>query len=1219
MDTVITFNDLADGAKVESQFLEQGLLFKNANYYSSGLPVVKKLEDGTKTLSIATSGEFGTSAVLCNFRLPHSKVIFMTRNLKDETVKVILKVYDGAMNFLQEIETEVSKFDGLSMALEVSREQDDIGNIIVVSPPFTAKIAIDAIIYDEEASSVVPTFKIARKDSSFPVGLRPLQSIEEMIEITRSWGSSGKIAFEIENLPRGMIASFLPNPSDGNMVTLKLTANYDAELCNNKPAIIKGIPNSASAGIEIKTLEIPITVVPNYSLLPLDIDVFPCTEIYSELTAYIPQAGFDNPEPGFIPHSFRGKIELSLFSFGGSPLPDGVELNFTPSYLVFDEKVIVKSIVRVKARPGSLGKKIQVAVLATHPDYPSSYTIINLNPAAGRIDSFTPNEGQTPIALQPGSEVILEGVGLCNLTPPLKVQFGNSYAEATVIGIDGRRASVTVPRLATDGPLTLVSASGTNKTLGNFKVNSFRNIHGFPFKNFDMTAVTFEDLTEAFGKDQTHFSAIIDPCRDATAGFAHCPLVSISTVPNPLAFVMLPIINANITAHCFGMSLISERMLKNEVPYNQFSPFTARNAFQLSDRTGPWEVLKHYLKIQSLTQCSSEFLSYWLNNASNTLPSVDAFRNQVPSIKSAITADLLRGNYPFITMRKGGEGHVVLAYDIENGSEENIAFYICVYDSNQPFTDYRDFSDPQKPIKNENTDADEHKKHEKDNGRIIIYADGRWEFLGFNPKWGSYLDGSLVVVPYNAVPKKPSLPTSLDGVAAFVFGSAKTEQISNTKNQKLFGDDGSFNSDPTTRLEGVIPFAFPNGDSKLSEAFIMKPGVYSQRISGTVGSYSNMIVGKDFALQIQNVIANNSTDEIYVDPLSSGFAFKPEDDIKQLNATLITTDKDKSIKTVIISTTASKNKTAKVEFSSDKQNVIYKNEGNTTSFGLHLGWAGTTGLPEMFTSDLLEINAEETFVLYPNWNNLSEGEVSADIISKNGKVQKKKLKNKAQYPFEIKVNDIIIEDESEAGKNFRIDFEPSRLDLIGSVILTWIVLQGQKPIGRHIEKIEENHLKDGKQSHNWSFFAEESGEYSISATVTAISKTLPPFTLKRTRTKMFNIKKDAAQIVISQVLADPKGRDIENEYVLLKNISDRNIILSGWSIRDLARHQYVIPEFTLSAGSELRIWTKAGANDQSDLFMGRKSAIWNNKGDVAILLNEKNVEVARLSYLPHKM
>ena len=118
---------------------------------------------------------------------------------------------------------------------------------------------------------------------------------------------------------------------------------------------------------------------------------------------------------------------------------------------------------------------------------------------------------------------------------------------------------------------------------------------------------------------------------------------------------------------------------------------------------------------------------------------------------------------------------------------------------------------------------------------------------------------------------------------------------------------------------------------------------------------------------------------------------------------------------------------------------------------------------------------------------------------------------------------------------------------------------------------------------------------------------------------MFNIKKDAAPIVISQVLADPKGRDIENEYVLLKNISDRNIILSGWSIRDLARHQYVIPEFTLSAGSELRIWTKAGANDQSDLFMGRKSAIWNNKGDVAILLNEKNVEVARLSYLPHKM
>jgi hypothetical protein len=52
----------------------------------------------------------------------------------------------------------------------------------------------------------------------------------------------------------------------------------------------------------------------------------------------------------------------------------------------------------------------------------------------------------------------------------------------------------------------------------------------------------------------------------------------------------------------------------------------------------------------------------------------------------------------------------------------------------------------------------------------------------------------------------------------------------------------------------------------------------------------------------------------------------------------------------------------------------------------------------------------------------------------------------------------------------------------------------------------------------------------------------------------------------------------------------------------------------LQAGSDVKVWTKVGANDAENLFWGRHSAMWNNTGDTAILRDQLGTEAARYVY-----
>jgi hypothetical protein len=88
-----------------------------------------------------------------------------------------------------------------------------------------------------------------------------------------------------------------------------------------------------------------------------------------------------------------------------------------------------------------------------------------------------------------------------------------------------------------------------------------------------------------------------------------------------------------------------------------------------------------------------------------------------------------------------------------------------------------------------------------------------------------------------------------------------------------------------------------------------------------------------------------------------------------------------------------------------------------------------------------------------------------------------------------------------------------------------------------------------------------------------------------------------------------------DEYVVIRNSGGSAMDMTTWTLRDAANHVYTFPSFALAAGTEVKVWTKAGTNTATDLYWGSSQAIWNNTGgDTAILQNAGGTEITRYSY-----
>jgi competence protein ComEC len=98
---------------------------------------------------------------------------------------------------------------------------------------------------------------------------------------------------------------------------------------------------------------------------------------------------------------------------------------------------------------------------------------------------------------------------------------------------------------------------------------------------------------------------------------------------------------------------------------------------------------------------------------------------------------------------------------------------------------------------------------------------------------------------------------------------------------------------------------------------------------------------------------------------------------------------------------------------------------------------------------------------------------------------------------------------------------------------------------------------------------------------------------------------NASSVYISAMQFDAPGDDrqnLNNEWVRLTNRGDGMVLLAGWTLSDkTGLHPYVFPAFVLMPKSSVTIYSGSGKMNDTALFMGRDTPIWNNSGDVATL------------------
>ena len=107
------------------------------------------------------------------------------------------------------------------------------------------------------------------------------------------------------------------------------------------------------------------------------------------------------------------------------------------------------------------------------------------------------------------------------------------------------------------------------------------------------------------------------------------------------------------------------------------------------------------------------------------------------------------------------------------------------------------------------------------------------------------------------------------------------------------------------------------------------------------------------------------------------------------------------------------------------------------------------------------------------------------------------------------------------------------------------------------------------------------------------------------------------RIRVAEIRADAPGDDNENlngEYVVLENVGEEPLDLSGWTVSDEAGHEYEFGERTLDPGERVALRTGSGTDDSTSVYWGRSSAVWNNGGDTVTVRDSDGDVAAERSY-----
>lgn len=556
--------------------------------------------------------------------------------------------------------------------------------------------------------------------------------------VVRSNGSDGELTPQATDLPPGVSASFsptsFPGTSDGSL-TLTLTADSNAAASGATSATV-GLtgPPTAGTGNDVGFV---VHVDPTLQNPPALVNpVAPwCTRQAREVLIAL-RDGQANPGSAIVTAT------------AGDPGWNATVLN---SPVPINGAGIGTAVVVFEHATNSSPNTSQITVSAHPPGRPNdlSSTVTTVSSPSPKI--FEPSVSAVPPLgdHQAGSTVHATGFGFCAGS---QVRFENDKAIVPLVGTqpadnqldtsgatDRQNIDVATPRLATSGFFNYNAGFGWS--IGpKLTTTGFRNSAGFPFGNYPVSDLTYQDMTDAFGEDQTYLH--IDLCF---------PFGCTIKVRDPVAMIYTAIVRAETvgtqgSGHCYGMSLTAALMRAGLLSLSSYPPQGAQNAWHLTGEAGPSPALARTIQVNHLKQFGLTFLDYWIKQ--HVLNAVADGNDIVAQVRSAID----HHGGALITIADHGGGHVVLAHSIEDVSSTE--HWIDLYDPNYPHASAED------------TDFTGAMHEASLNGSRIHIVGSTWTLVfpdatvWSGPTQG-LVGGSIIVVPLDEAKKSQLLPSLL--------------------------------------------------------------------------------------------------------------------------------------------------------------------------------------------------------------------------------------------------------------------------------------------------------------------------------------------------------------------------------------------------------------------------------------------------------------------------
>jgi hypothetical protein len=902
--------------------------------------------------------------------------------------------------------------------------------------------------------------------------LAPGVAVQRTLTIGRLNGSDGNVDLSVTGLPATDQVTFSPSVLTGTATTSQVTISVAADAplgqgvgtVTASPETPEGGSGPVSAPLGIGVVA-PFSVATEYPTLSVE----PCSKAATDVTTRVAGGFAGTPidlgvsETGSSPDFSSIAVQDALLSNPGD-FPGGA--NTQPLTVVRDEQ------------PGPAGS-FDLMITPSSGTFTEPALTIHVDRESPKITSvFQTSYDLTPQGGQPGSLVTIDGAGFC---PNAVVEFGNKDAVATPVSVSpsGTEITVRVPKLATDGPLTVEnipagsntpSSSATSAQI--VTINSYRNFNGYQFHNYS-PHIDFAQMTQAFGEGQTYISINL------------CIIGCTVHIRNPFAMVLNAIANSEIGGanggSCFGFSLSTVRILMGQKAVSDFPNNSNGTIFGLDTPAGPSGPLTDYINAMSVSQFSANFMAAVRagvdHHAQEGGPAAaqEAY-HQIQTI-------LAQGRYPMITLQQGNEGHEVVAYNLE-GSPGN--YFIDVYDSNEPF----------QAAENKPSNADLHKAL-VNNSRISVNSQGNWSLPSTN--FQGNMSG-LVVTDPASLPQDPTMISSLKGLAWLIFGSdgpgdtvgtgaagpppSTVTELSDSSGHTLYNPNGTLNTNPGTRLDaspyaplvaGTSPATAASAHPQTIVVSNGKSALHATVTETGRGTDTHTFLGPGFVAQVSTPATRGTTDTLTLAP-GDGAGLATSAASKPVSITLIAAHGNGD-RTAQVSTTAARGAGIMASFNAARSALTFVNHGQATTFKISLSDTEPSATPATFTSGPIRIGEDGTATIESiKWSSLTDSTLKV-------KAGRRTMTIRNTYRPAILASVASL----KAGKVHHrkivlsIRDKTRKLPAGTQIAFTWIIRRGRKIIARHSLLTAPS-----TRTARYTFTARTPGRYTVTAAVTAV-------------------------------------------------------------------------------------------------------------------------------------